>query len=53
MLSGLIGTQWSNDPGGTRYVRQVDRLVDMLADEFGLPTSLEPVPAGLSQEDRS
>ncbi|WP_165922453.1 TetR/AcrR family transcriptional regulator [Pseudonocardia endophytica] len=48
MLSGLIGTQWSNDPGGTRYVRQVDRLVDMLADEFGLP-----VPARLSQGERS
>ena len=51
MLSGLVGTQWSNDPGGTRYVRQIDRLVDMLADEFGLPGS--PVPAGLPQEERS
>ncbi len=50
MLSGLIGTQWSNDPGGTRYVRQVDRLVDMLADEFGLPGT--PFPARLSQEER-
>lgn len=45
MLSGLVGTQWSNDPGGTRYVRQVDRLVDMLADEFGLPAALATASA--------
>lgn len=51
MLSGLVGTQWSNDPGGTRYVRQIDRLVDMLADEFGFAGA--PVPAGLPQEARS
>jgi AcrR family transcriptional regulator len=51
VLSGLVGTQWSNDPGGTRYVRQIDRLVDMLADEFGL--SGTRAPAGLSQEERS
>jgi AcrR family transcriptional regulator len=54
MLSGLVGTQWSNDPGGTRYVRQVDRLVDMLADEFGLPgTPVTSVPVGHAQGERS
>lgn len=56
MLSGLTGTQWSNDPGGSRYVAQVDRLVDMLADEFGLPAATVPAtaaPGRIPQEDRS
>jgi AcrR family transcriptional regulator len=43
-VSGLVATQWSNDPGGTRYIRLLDRVVDLLADDLGLPpTPSEPV----------
>jgi AcrR family transcriptional regulator len=36
-IAGLIDSRFSNDPAGTRYIRQLPRVVDMLADEFGLP----------------
>nr|WP_255426668.1 TetR/AcrR family transcriptional regulator [Pseudonocardia sp. C8] len=39
VTGGLVGAQWQNDPGGTRYVRQLDRIVDLLADELDLPTT--------------
>jgi AcrR family transcriptional regulator len=34
---GLIDQQLANDPGGTRWRRQIPRLVDMYADEVGMP----------------
>jgi AcrR family transcriptional regulator len=37
IVGGLIDSQWSNDPGGTRYARLLDRAVDMYADDLGLP----------------
>jgi AcrR family transcriptional regulator len=37
VVSGLIDQQWANDPGGTRWARQVDRATDMYADAMGLP----------------
>ena len=37
MLGGLIDAQWANDPGGSRYIKHLPRVVDMLADDFGLP----------------
>jgi len=37
LLGGLVDAQWANDPGGTRWVRLVDRAVDMYADQLGLP----------------
>jgi AcrR family transcriptional regulator len=36
-VGGLVDARFSNDPGGDRYIRQLDRVIDMLADEFGLP----------------
>lgn len=37
IVGGLVDAQWSNDPGGTRYTRLLDRAVDMYADHLGLP----------------
>ncbi|HJQ44313.1 MAG TPA: TetR/AcrR family transcriptional regulator [Jatrophihabitantaceae bacterium] len=37
LVGGLIDAQWANDPGGTRYVAQLPRVLDMYADEFGVP----------------
>ncbi len=37
MIGGLVDAQLANDPGGDRWGRLVDRMVDMLADNLGLP----------------
>ena len=37
LIGGLIDQQLANDPGGNRWGRLVDRAVDMLADNLGLP----------------
>lgn len=37
LIGGLVDSQLANDPGGNRWGRLVDRLVDMLADNLGLP----------------
>ncbi len=37
LIGGLIDAQLANDPGGSRWARLVDRAVDMLANELGLP----------------
>jgi AcrR family transcriptional regulator len=37
LTTGLIDQQLANDPGGTRWRRQIPRLVDMYADEVGIP----------------
>lgn len=34
MVAGLIDAQISNDPGGNRWTRHLDRLTDMYLDEF-------------------
>ena len=36
-VGGIIDSRFANDPGGDRYIRQFDRVIDMLADELGLP----------------
>jgi AcrR family transcriptional regulator len=33
MVAGLIDAQTSNDPGGTRWVRHLDRLIDLYLDD--------------------
>jgi AcrR family transcriptional regulator len=38
MSAGLVNQQLSNDPGGTRYERLVDRMVDMFLAEVGPKT---------------
>lgn len=35
-LGGFVDQQLANDPGGTRWRRQLPRLVDMYCDEVGL-----------------
>jgi AcrR family transcriptional regulator len=37
VVAGLIDQQLANDPGGTRWIAQLPRLVDMIADDIGLP----------------
>jgi AcrR family transcriptional regulator len=37
LVGGLVDSQHANDPGGERWSRLLDRAVDMLADNFGLP----------------
>jgi hypothetical protein len=32
LVAGLIDAQASNDPGGTRWTRHLDRLIDMYLD---------------------
>jgi AcrR family transcriptional regulator len=34
MVGGLIDTQISNDPGGDRWIRHLDRLTDVYLDEL-------------------
>jgi AcrR family transcriptional regulator len=36
IVSGLIDTQLSNDPGGDRWSRLLDRAIDMYADNVGI-----------------
>jgi len=38
LMSGLINQQLSNDPGGTRWIRLVDRVVDMFLAEMAPAT---------------
>ncbi|MFI6101374.1 TetR/AcrR family transcriptional regulator [Lentzea sp. NPDC051213] len=37
VASGLIDMQLANDPGGDRWRRQLPRVIDMFADDIGLP----------------
>ncbi len=37
IVGGLVDQQLANDPGGTRWRRQLPRVVDMYCDEVGLP----------------
>lgn len=37
LVGGLVDSQHANDPGGDRWGRLLDRAIDMLADNFGLP----------------
>ena len=34
MVGGLIAAQNSNDPGGNRWVRHLDRLIDLYLDHL-------------------
>jgi hypothetical protein len=33
MIAGLVNAQMSNDPGGNRWVRHLDRLIDLYLDD--------------------
>lgn len=37
IIGGLINQHHANDPGGTRYVRLLERATDMWADAVGIP----------------
>jgi AcrR family transcriptional regulator len=37
VVSGLVDAQLANDPGGDRWSRLLDRAIDMLADNLGIP----------------
>lgn len=41
LVAGVISQQLANEPGGSRWVRLLPRLVDMYADAVGVP----PAPA--------
>jgi len=34
MVTGLMEAQFANDPGGDRFIRHLDRLIDMYLDEI-------------------
>ena len=36
-LGGFVDQQLANDPGGSRWRRQLPRVVDMYCDEVGIP----------------
>jgi AcrR family transcriptional regulator len=36
LVGGLIDAQLANDPGGDLWSRQLDRAIDMLADNLGI-----------------
>ena len=37
VTGGLVHQQWANDPGGDRWRRLLDRVIDMYATEVGVP----------------
>jgi AcrR family transcriptional regulator len=37
LVEGLVGQQLANEPGGDRWKRLIDRVIDMYADEMRLP----------------
>jgi hypothetical protein len=37
LVGGLVDAQFANDPGGNRYLKQLPRVLDMFADDIGLP----------------
>ena len=37
MVGGFVDQQLANDPGGSRWRRQLPRMVDMYCDEVGMP----------------
>lgn len=39
LISGFVGQQTANEPGGTRWRRLLPRAVHMYADEVGVPSS--------------
>ena len=41
VVSGLIDAQLANDPGGDRWRRLLDRAIDMLADNLGIPAGAQ------------
>lgn len=36
LVGGMVEQQWANDPGGDRWARLLDRVIDMYALEMGL-----------------
>jgi AcrR family transcriptional regulator len=39
LVGGMVDQQLANDPGGTRWRRLLGRVIDMYANEMGLPPS--------------
>jgi AcrR family transcriptional regulator len=39
LVAGLVAQQNSNEPGGDRWTRQLDRVIDMYLAEMGAPPS--------------
>lgn len=42
LIAGLVSQQLANDLGGTRWRRLLPRVIDMFADQLGLPTTPAP-----------
>jgi hypothetical protein len=34
IIGGLVERQQANDPGGTRWIRHVDQMIDMFLDDI-------------------
>ena len=41
VIGGLVDAQLANDPGGDRWSRLLDRAIDMLADNVGIPAQAQ------------
>jgi AcrR family transcriptional regulator len=41
VVGGLVDAQLANDPGGDRWSRLLDRAIDMLADNLGIPAQAQ------------
>jgi hypothetical protein len=37
LIGGLVNQQLANDPGGQRWRRLIPRVLNMFADDLGLP----------------
>ena len=42
LIGGLVNQQLANDPGGQRWRRLIPRVMNMYADDVGLPQMAEP-----------
>jgi AcrR family transcriptional regulator len=42
MVEGLVDQQLANEPGGDRWKRLIDRVIDMYAEEMQLPNDKAP-----------
>ncbi len=52
MITGLTDQQISNDPGGDRWSRLLEELVDLFCDHAGIPHRPDPTPTDPAKRPR-
>jgi hypothetical protein len=53
MMSGLTNQQLSNEPGGRRWARLIERSVDMFIEEMATNRAVKTTSAAKSRKHRS